>query len=483
MNSLSKILNEIIKTEHKHLLFEELSLLIEKEIKIGDNLKRKLKNINKPFADKLLQYLSSDKLPDRVQLDSIDVTPKDDKTLTGFYIDREGNQREKQYKVGKLLDYLNIPINDFKGYEIQELISYLKKGSTEDFKIVDGEDILWAYHCNNYDEGESMGSCMRYEAAQQYLGIYTDNPDDIKCLVLVNPNNNKVRGRALLFNMDNGQTYMDRVYVINAEYRHLFNQYAEENGYLRKPKSTVTLYNGGEYEYYPYMDTFMFYNPTDGVLSTGAENSDYIKLQDTHGGNTPAGVELGYGSSEGEYVDEDEAYFISYRYDGHYYEGYVLWEDIIMVDDEAYLIEHTVRLTNGDDVFLGNDDFVQLGAGSRENEYAHIDDAVYLNDYHYDGVWVLYVDAIDCDEEFYDDVWFLEEDTVLTHNNARVYKDDVVDLYTDHYGSNKIAHVDEITRVKIKGFGFTYVLTDDVQAFKEDNLIESQFKIGTILFN
>ena len=53
---IKKLLNE---ESRKITLLEELSLLIEKEISVGPALKKKLGNINKPFADKLLNFLTS----------------------------------------------------------------------------------------------------------------------------------------------------------------------------------------------------------------------------------------------------------------------------------------------------------------------------------------------------------------------------------------------------------------------------------------
>ena len=469
---LKNILHEYREnSKHKGLLFEELSSLIEKELIIGDNLKRKLKNINKPFADKLLQYLTSDKIPDRVQIDSVDLTNKDDKTLTGFYTDKQGNKKEKQFRVGKLLDYLNIPVSDFKTYEIEELISYLKKGSIADFKIVDGDDILWAYHCDNYDEGETMGSCMRYASAQKYLDIYTNNPDDVKCLVLINPINKKVRGRALLFFMDNGQTFMDKPYTINKEYNYLFNQYADEKGYSRIPNSTVTLTNGGNYDYYPYLDTFMYYNPNKGVLSTSSD-SDYIKLQDTSGGFQDPGTYIDYGDHEGEYVDDDDAIWLDYRYQGRYIHGYAHIDDVIFTHDEPYLTEHTVQLFNGDFAFLGDSDIYYIDKGRYKGHHGHIDDIVFLNDEVYDGQTTTLDDIKECDDEFYSNTFFMKEDTVETYNDKTIYKGDAVKLYPKHYGEDSLAHIDETTEVKIKGFGDTYILSYDLDEFEEKNLID-----------
>lgn len=469
LNVKRRLLNE-----HKNFLFEELSLLIERELKVGAALKKKLDSINKPFADKLLKYLTSNEIPDRVSIDSIDYTKDDDKTLTGFFKDKDGKVKTQRFKVGKLLDYLGISVNEFKGYEIQELVSYLKKGTTKDFKIVDGKDILWAYHCDNYDEGETMGSCMRYDKAQKFLEIYTENPNEIKCLVLLNPNNNKVRGRALLFNMDNGQILMDRVYVINDEYSHLFNQYSDENNYTRRASSTVTLSNGGEYEYYPYMDTLMYYNPEDGILSETVIGDGYVKLQDTDGGSGLESNLIDIGSRKGQYVEGENAWWIDYVYGRMRYVGFAHVDDLIILDDDAYLREHVVELINGESAFIGDDEIYYIERGVNSGKYGRADDVVSLNDYYYDGEMATWKDVVKCDGDIYGDtgVFFMKEDTVETYNGKVVFKDDVVRLYPEHYGEGSVAHVDDTTEVKIKDFGHAYILSDDMDDFENKGLLE-----------
>lgn len=465
--------NKILK-EH---LFSELSLLIEKQIQIGSSLKRKLGNINKPFADKLLGFLTSNQIPDNVTIDSIDYTKDDNKTLTGFFKDKDGNIKRRKFKIGKLLNYLGISSNEFKGYEIQELISHLKKGTTNDFKVVEGEYILWAYHCDNYDEGETMGSCMRYESAQKYLDIYIQNPDNIKCLVLVNPANNKIRGRALLFHMDNDQIYMDRVYTTNDEYKYLFNQYAENNNYTTNVgrNDTVTLSNDGSYEYYPYLDTFMYYSPDDGVLSTVKIDDGYIKLQDTHGGYSDDGVYVEYGRYEDEYIHEDDAIYLSYRTPYTYIEGYAHVDDVVAIDNDVYLDEHVVSLYDGENAFK-YDDIVEITHGAYEDEYARIDDVTTLNSNYYGEAYAHIDDVIDCDSEFYgdDSEYFLSEDVIETYNDKYIYHGDAVKLYPPHYGDNAAAHVDDCSHVKIKGYGEAYILDDDMDEFENEGLLESK---------
>ena len=471
-NLIKKLLNE---EANKMMLLEELSLLIEKELAVGPGLKKKLNNINKPFADKLLQFLSSDNIPDKVTIDSIDYTSDDDKTLTGYFKDREGNTKARKFKVGKLLTYIGIPTNEFKGYEIEELISHLKRGTTEDFKMVEGEDILKAYHCENYDEGETMGSCMRYAAAQSYLKIYTDNPDSVKCLVLFNPNNGKVRGRALIWRMDNDQYFMDRVYVTNDGYRNLFNIYAEEHNIGKRASSSVTLENGGEYDEYPYMDTFEYYTPDESTLTTEPLGDNSIRLQDTGGGYAPAGTYIDLGDHEGETVDEDEAYYLSYRTPHGYVEGYAHQDDIIPIDGDVYLIDDCIKTYDGEWVYRYGDDYVvELTAGRYEDEYAKHDDAIELEHNHYGENQYITTedDYIELDDDIYEIPYAFSDDTLETYNEKTILRADAIRLYEPHYGDTAYAHPEDCTMVDIKDFGEAWVLDDDLDEFQENGLID-----------
>lgn len=93
-----------------------------------------------------------------------------------------GDAKEKQVKIGKLLTYLgaNTEIGNAKGYEIQNLVSYLKKENTEDVKLLEGEDIRDAYLCVALGKGGISKSCMRHRRTQNFLDIYVDNPDSVK---------------------------------------------------------------------------------------------------------------------------------------------------------------------------------------------------------------------------------------------------------------------------------------------------------------
>ena len=245
--------------------------LLEKKIEMGDDLKTKLSKISNSdtLAKKMLDFFNSDEIKDTAKISKIDYDKEDGKLLT--VIDDNGNSRK--FKFGKLLNYLGYDTNKVKPYEVENFLLNFTKADTKNLREVSGEDILKSYHCKNYDKIEKVSggslefSCMRFEDAQKYLSIYTSNPKQVSCLTLFNPNNNKIQGRALIWTMDNGKKYMDRIYVLSKEITAQFIEYSDINGIQRSSPSNVTLENKDDYDYYPYMDTYHYYTPDTGVLS------------------------------------------------------------------------------------------------------------------------------------------------------------------------------------------------------------------------
>jgi len=458
---ISSVYNKLIESDlRRDILLEELSLLIEREIEIGASLVKKLNNVNKPYADKLLRFLKSNQISDNTSIYAIDYKENDNKTLTAFYKE-VGKDKSRNYKVGKLLVSLGVNLSEFKGYEIEDLISHLKKGTTEDFRLVDGDDILWAYHCENYDEGETMGSCMRYAEAQKFFGIYTSNPDSVKCLVLINPKNNKVRGRALIWHTDADEFFMDTIYLTNNEYRNLFNQYAEEHGYKTYTYSTVTLDNV-EFEHYPYMDTFKYLNMDDKTLMVEYDDDEStVKLEDTQGRTQEAGEVVTLGSREGETFSIDVVQWLSYQTPTGNVEGYAHEDDCTYLDGSVYLNDDVVEVRDAD----GNRElifkydvekpYVELTYGSYEGEYALYDDVVKLNIEEYgDDVYALNdYEVVELSEEKYGD----EDNYALTK--------DAKQLFTVKYGDDKYALADDVDLIKIKD---SYHIRGLVAILKED---------------
>lgn len=156
-----------------------------------------------------------------------------------------------------------------------------------EFKIFTGQDIRNLYHYEKHASNDgSLGvSCMRYDSCQKLFNLYVENPDKISLLVMLNEDG-EVMGRSLLWNFDTNKI-MDRIYTVNDEQLpFFFRKWATENGYYYKAQQNW--YNSIQFErlgegkklfkfdikidnsdfrYYPYMDTFKFFNPDTGTFS------------------------------------------------------------------------------------------------------------------------------------------------------------------------------------------------------------------------
>ena len=90
------------------------------------------------------------------------------------------------------------------------------------FKVVNGEDIRKYYLNKNYlktnrSSGSSLWkSCMSFDFCEEYFDIYVNNPNKVSLLVLLQ--DDKVLCRALLWNLDGGDKFMDRIYSITDSY-------------------------------------------------------------------------------------------------------------------------------------------------------------------------------------------------------------------------------------------------------------------------
>ena len=154
-----------------------------------------------------------------------------------------------------------------------------------DFKIVNGYDIIKYYHGNNYDgcSGSLGNSCMKYDNCQKFLHLYAENPNIVSMLVMTNPDN-RVIGRALLWEF-NDQKVMDRIYTNNdEELPYHFKKWASDNNFIYKHEqrwnNTLWFEDGGKrvykefkikldnwkFDYYPYMDTFKFFDRGTGFI-------------------------------------------------------------------------------------------------------------------------------------------------------------------------------------------------------------------------
>jgi hypothetical protein len=185
----------------------------------------------------------------------------------------------------------------------------------------------------------------------------------------------------------------------------------------------------------------------------------------------PAGVYIEYGDHEGEYVDEDDASYISYKTPDGYREGYAHNDDIIPIDGSFYLTDDCIKTYDGEWVFRydENETVVELTAGRYEGEHAKLDDTIELEPNHYgEGQFITTEDDyIRLDDDLYDIPYAFDSDTVMTYTDKVVIKDDAIRLYEPHYGEYNYAHVDEATKIDIEGYGYVWVLNDDLDEFEE----------------
>jgi hypothetical protein len=167
--------------------------------------------------------------------------------------------------------------------------------------VVSGNDILKWYLDRNYStppnfHGTTLWkSCMRYEERNKYMELYTKN--DVKMLIYLT-DDGKLRSRALLWdNVYDGEgnryKVMDRIYSVFEHDVDFFKDWAIKNGYIHRleqnSKSERVFVKDGKscrldlrveldnhhLDFYPYLDTFKFYNPNNGIIS----NSSYFQYE------------------------------------------------------------------------------------------------------------------------------------------------------------------------------------------------------------
>jgi hypothetical protein len=176
------------------------------------------------------------------------------------------------------------------------------------FEVVEGSEIIGWYNYTTYEStNPSLGtSCMRYSHCQDYFDIYVNNPEVCKMVILKSEEDGKIKGRALLWQIETPvrTTFMDRIYYNYESDINLFKEYAKRNGWAFRPTNdfnvpdSIIMPNNthvhGEittkvkrvsYDYYPYVDTFKYYNTSTGHLTSKEPNDreSYIQLSSTSG--------------------------------------------------------------------------------------------------------------------------------------------------------------------------------------------------------
>ncbi len=220
--------------------------------------------------------------------------------------------------------------------DIESFVNIYKSYFTPDknnMKIIEGEEILKWYLEDNYafSNGARCGSlwnsCMRQSERNKFMKLYSKNPDLVKMLIFLS-DDGKLRSRALLWQdvKDlNGTSYkiMDRIYSIYEQDVYLFKTWAKENGYITKLEQSAKCENlfdlhgiavridcfvnltNHQLSYYPYLDTFKYYNPRNGQFSNSSNFTHIYKLVQSSGGLEPHREEIEEEFYEDEHFDDE----------------------------------------------------------------------------------------------------------------------------------------------------------------------------------
>lgn len=340
----------------------------ELPFRLTERLIKLLNNIDHKLSDKLLEdnvddksskftlvdyddddidmftFATSTKILDYIKLRKIEFEKEDDEIeLFDELIDDKNNKIWKEnrakIKIGKFINklYPNTYINAGKpGEDIESFVNAVKAERTKslgNFKIVEGQDIVKYYNIVNYEKGGQgstlWGSCMATKECQPYIGFYPLN--NIKLVVLMSSQGDTIRGRALLWDIDEmdgekvNRKFMDRIYIIKQHDIQKFTDLAERNGWLYKKsqdmwdstyivdtkdgsseRRSMVVHNIKEYKAYPYMDTMKYFNLSEGYL-TNDNRLDYdATLESPDGGYDYDRTDWIYDPDSDKLVDSQE---------------------------------------------------------------------------------------------------------------------------------------------------------------------------------
>lgn len=265
-------------------------------------------------------------------LKSKDIINKDEDYSDGSFIEKYEN-KFFEIKIGRLtrqiIDLYNhtlVSMNvesvssiDASASDIESFVNgfkskydYILSNAKDKIKIVKGDEIKFYYNEENYSKkyGQLAYSCMRYEECEDFFDIYESN-DSISMAVMLDTTK-KILGRALLFKLNNGDTFMDRIYTSDTSDTLVFIQWAKENRFLYKEKnnsnsSTYIMTPSNNYQNgikmdlvvkidkynlkykkayrFPYLDTLKYLYWQTGFL-TNVKNPDFgffVYLEDGDG--------------------------------------------------------------------------------------------------------------------------------------------------------------------------------------------------------
>lgn len=220
--------------------------------------------------------------------------------------------------------FINLVLKDkevlgdtIKTADIEQWVNRYKSYFTDnsELKIVSGDEILYHYNSRNYTDkrGGSLWSCMSGNECQDRLDLYSKNPETVQ-LVVQYDEKKKVKSRALLWTLLDGNKMMDRIYYSEDKSVNTYKRLAEDNKWVIRDnglkdavKSPIKQW---AHQKYPYLDTMRLMDKDDATgqyyITNGSipSDRDYIIPNGTAGYTINNHVRIGskwYPQSEAGY--------------------------------------------------------------------------------------------------------------------------------------------------------------------------------------
>lgn len=311
------VINILNKIKDNSIIANDLLHLINKDIKTNTNYYKLINGKNDE-----INFINNS------QVDRLIAANEDpfQKSKNGMKIGRLARQvlelngsKVSDVELNKFVDLWKAAID---GKDIKE----------ENFAFVKGEDIKYWYNLNQYLEqsGTLGNSCMRDPNKSSFLNIYSNNPE--VCSLLILKKDNKLIARALVWKLikpvDGFDYYLDRIYTINDSdvnvVTDIYIDWLRKNNSIkdfkrenllcyttldfRATKIDVKL-NKWKFDYYPYMDSFIFFKIKEGELTNKVEDDEkklpmwYLQGQY---GKPSSYNEWRYIKSEDEFYSDDD---------------------------------------------------------------------------------------------------------------------------------------------------------------------------------
>jgi hypothetical protein len=222
---------------------------------------------------------------------------------------RKGRQTGKPGRVVKML----IPKDDhslFTDTDVETFVNIIKSADitqTADFVEVRGTEIKEWYSDDRYKYGSGTldTSCMRHSRCWDYFGLYTENPDIVRLLCLIDKQEHLLVGRALVWTIPGYDTpIMDRVYGSDSA-KQAFRDYAEDRGWYSRAfhsyEHETEFIKDGEpvhldisvqmpvyrFPWYPYLDTLKYFDWHTGTFANTPSRTVHAVLMNTRGEGAP----------------------------------------------------------------------------------------------------------------------------------------------------------------------------------------------------